>query len=154
MQSMIPSSPVATDCRAGCWLCSSICLWLLQWHMLPLVLITAGSLVCTLLLVPQLAGSLKECRSADESLSETRLNRRQAAHQRQSAQYFQSHCQRVLSSFATSIKADEQLLVGLQPLTPRHSQAVKARLEHKLLIAATIDLLELYVKATPAGAVL
>ena len=38
-----------------------------------------------------------------------------------------------------------------QALTNRHAQAVRARLEHKLLIAAAIELLETYITAISAA---
>ena len=75
----------------------------------------------------------------------TGLDSRQAEHQKHSAQHLQIQCQALLSSHATSISTDEKLLQTLQSLTPRHAQAVRARVEHKLLIAATTELLETYV---------
>lgn len=91
--------------------------------------------------------------AAAEPGSSTGLNSRQAAHQRQSAEHLQRHFEATLSSYPTSISTDEELLQthqeltsqhAQQALTTRHVQAVRARLEHKLLIAAAIEMLETY----------
>ena len=82
-----------------------------------------------------------------------RLNKRQAAHQKKAARHLYNQCQTVLSSYATYITTDEQLLQHQNPLTPRHVQAVRARLEHKLLIATAVELLKVYIDTTSSGAV-
>lgn len=63
------------------------------------------------------------------------------------AQDLQSQCQAVLSSYATSASTDQELLQRQQSFKPRYVQAIKTRLEHKLLILSAVDLLVLYIKA-------
>lgn len=91
------------------------------------------------------------CSAATLAIS-WRLNKRQAAHQKKAAQHLHSRCQTVLSSCATSISTDEHILQQQHVLTPRHAQAVEARLEHKLLIATAIELLKMYTDKISTGA--
>lgn len=79
--------------------------------------------------------------------SDTRLDSQQAYQQLLLAQDLQAQCQAVLSSYATSASTDQELLRSQQSFTPRYVQAIKARLEHKLLISTAIELLVLYTNA-------
>lgn len=92
----------------------------------------------------------------------TDLTRQQAVQQRQAIAQLQKHCQSMLAEARTSLETDEQLLQqqqrqpaadarqtqqakhAQQALTPRHAQAVCARLEHKRLIAAAQSVLQTY----------
>ena len=90
--------------------------------------------------------------SAAASTVTWRLGKRQAAHQKEAAQHLHTCCQTMLSSYATCISTDEQLLQKQHSLTPRHAQAIRARLEQKLLIAAAIELLKIYIDRIASGA--
>ena len=84
---------------------------------------------------------------ADFPGSHTSLDRQQAYQQLLLAQDLQSQCQAVLSSYATSASMDQELLQRQHSFTPRYVQAIKARLEHKLLISTAVELLVLYANA-------
>lgn len=77
------------------------------------------------------------------------LEQRQASHQKKAAQYLQSECETVLSSYATCVSTDQQLLQQQQSLAPRLAQAIRARLEHKVLIATAVELLRTYINTIP-----
>ena len=62
--------------------------------------------------------------------------------QRQAADMLQQHC-RSLQAWSTSLEHDRDLL-ATQKLSIRHRQAVAARLEHKLLIQAAYDAIQVY----------
>lgn len=79
--------------------------------------------------------------------SHTRLDSQQAYQQLLLAQDLQAQCQAVLSSYATSASTDQELLRRQHSFTPRYVQAIKTRLEHKLLITTATELLVLYMNA-------
>ena len=81
----------------------------------------------------------------------TNLTRQEAVQQRQAVDQLQRHCQNMVSDSGTSLDSDESSLRQESNLTSRHAQAVRARLEHKQLIAAAQHVLQTYNETILTG---
>ena len=86
-----------------------------------------------------------------EPAPRTNLTRQEAVQQRQAVDQLQRHCQNMVSDSGTSLDSDESLLRQESNLTSRHAQAIRARLEHKQLIAAAQHVLRTYHETILTG---
>jgi len=73
--------------------------------------------------------------------------------QRRAIDMLQRHC-RSLQAWGTSLQTDEDLFVTQSQLSPRHRQAICARIEHKKLIEAAQSVLQTYHESVADTAVL
>ena len=83
----------------------------------------------------------------------TDLSSNERAQQRQAADMLQQHC-RSLQAWGTSLQHDQSLLKNGAGLSHRHRQAIAARIEHKLLIEAAHNALQVYKESVKDSMIL
>lgn len=104
----------------------------------------------------QKASSFWPPRSATDSgqpALRTDLSSKERAQQRQAADMLQQHC-RSLQAWGTSLQHDQSLLKNGTGLSHRHRQAIAARIEHKLLIEAAHNALQVFKESVSNSMIL